>query len=335
MRRWFRRVFGEGENPLTWAVPCYSAWGVRVRAHVLFVFLVVVQLVWSALAPQGVGLGYSAVGLAVLVVLVLAHEYGHFAAVRAVGGSAEEIVLWPLGGLAHGAAPDRWGAHLWTALGGPAVNAALVLPLGAAAWGATGDRSVLVFNPFGVQSVLGSVHAGSTLATYAVVGVVWAYVLNWVLLVCNLMLPMLPLDAGRVLQALLWRSSGELRATRLAGIAGLVTAGVVLAVGVVGDQALLVGLAVFGGFVSWQAVHGARFVEETGLEMPALGDEDQEGGGKQRGDRIAEREAAERAELDQILSKISASGLDSLTRAERKTLDEATARRRAEAARER
>ena len=30
VRRVLRRVFGEGENPFDWALPLYTAWGIRV-----------------------------------------------------------------------------------------------------------------------------------------------------------------------------------------------------------------------------------------------------------------------------------------------------------------
>lgn len=322
-RRWLRRVFGEGENPLTWAIPVYSAWGIRVRVHVLFVFIAIVEMIWSVVAPDGVGVVYAALGLTVLAALVLAHEYGHCAAARMVGGEAEEIVLWPLGGLAWCSPPDRWDAHLWTTLGGPAVNLALAPILGGALWAATGDAGMLTFNPFDVPGYLGAIQTGSTLATYGVVTLAWAYVLNWVLLAFNMAVPMLPMDAGRALHALLWRGSGELRATRVAGVVGVVAAVLLLVVGVVGEQTLLMGIALFGGLVSWQSAHGARFVEETGFDVPALRDEPDPAEEKRR-----RRASEQQAEIDRILAKISATGLASLTKAERRALDRASASQR-------
>ncbi len=320
---WLQRVFGEGENPLTWAFPLYTAWGIRVRIHVIFAFLVVAQLVWSVLAPDTPGLSYTAIGLALLALLVLLHEYGHCVAARLVGGDADEIVLWPLGGLAWCRVPDRWDAHLWVALGGPLVNVALVPLLGFAVWLTTRDAALLVFNPFRISEALGSIQTSSTLATYAVVSLVWAYVLNWVLLVFNMAVVMLPMDAGRVAHALIWRQSGEFRATRVAGIIGLVFAVLLLVVGVVGGQTMLMGIALFGGFVCWQSAHGARFVEETGLGMPAIRDVPDQGPSRAEQKRQA-RVAEQQAEIDRILAKISASGMDSLSRAERRTLSRAS-----------
>ena len=60
-----------------------------------------------------------------LFLIVLLHEFGHALACRQVGGHADEIVLWPLGGIAFvksaaaagrcsGALPrDRWSISSW------------------------------------------------------------------------------------------------------------------------------------------------------------------------------------------------------------------------------
>src|SRR5512138_1919450 len=60
-----------------------------------------------------------------LFAIVLAHEFGHALACRQVGGSAERIVLWPLGGVAYVSPPQRPGATLWSLAAGPLVNLAL------------------------------------------------------------------------------------------------------------------------------------------------------------------------------------------------------------------
>src|SRR5436189_3949491 len=42
--------------------------------------------------------------------IVTLHEFGHALACRSVGGRAEQIVLWPLGGVAFVSPPPRPGA---------------------------------------------------------------------------------------------------------------------------------------------------------------------------------------------------------------------------------
>src|SRR4051812_46365326 len=45
--------------------------------------------------------------------IVLLHEFGHALACRSVGGTADRIMLWPLGGVAFVNPPPRPGAMLW------------------------------------------------------------------------------------------------------------------------------------------------------------------------------------------------------------------------------
>src|SRR5271170_292377 len=75
-----------------------------------------------------------------LFVIVTMHEFGHALACRQVGGTANQIVLWPLGGVAYVDPPPRPGAVLWSIAAGPLVNVVLfpVLTIGlwlARTWG--------------------------------------------------------------------------------------------------------------------------------------------------------------------------------------------------------
>jgi Zn-dependent protease len=46
-----------------------------------------------------------------LFLIVLLHEYGHALACRQVGGTADQIVLWPMGGVAYVDPPPGPGPH--------------------------------------------------------------------------------------------------------------------------------------------------------------------------------------------------------------------------------
>src|SRR5271156_5512222 len=61
-----------------------------------------------------------------LFLIVTLHEFGHALACRQVGGKADQIVLWPLGGVAYVNPPPRPGAMLWSIAAGPLVNAVLI-----------------------------------------------------------------------------------------------------------------------------------------------------------------------------------------------------------------
>src|SRR6476469_10682508 len=62
-----------------------------------------------------------------LFLIVTLHEYGHALACRQVGGSASQIVLWPMGGVAYVDPPPRPGATLWSIAAGPLVNVAILV----------------------------------------------------------------------------------------------------------------------------------------------------------------------------------------------------------------
>src|SRR5215469_18546308 len=65
-----------------------------------------------------------------LFLIVTLHEFGHALACRQVGGTANKIVLWPLGGVAYVDPPPRPAATLWSIAAGPLVNVALLPVLG-------------------------------------------------------------------------------------------------------------------------------------------------------------------------------------------------------------
>ena len=100
--------------------------GIEVFLHWSWFLVAVIELqvrsdtyssyVWN-------GLEYLA-----LFVIVTMHEFGHALACRLVGGRADQIILWPLGGVAYVDPPARPGAQLWSIAAGPLVNVAL-LPL--------------------------------------------------------------------------------------------------------------------------------------------------------------------------------------------------------------
>jgi Zn-dependent protease len=137
-----------------------------------------------------------------LFFIVMLHEYGHALACRQVGGTANQIVLWPLGGVAYVDPPPRPGATLWSIAAGPLVNVVLlpVLPV------------------LGILSrSLG--WAAAMPDADKLLGTIWG--INLLLLKFNL-LPIYPLDGGQILRALLWFVVGRARSLMAAVILGFV-----------------------------------------------------------------------------------------------------------------
>jgi Zn-dependent protease len=147
-----------------------------------------------------------------LFLIVMLHEFGHALACRQVGGVANQIVLWPLGGVAYVNPPQRPGAFLWSIAAGPLVNLVLVP----------------------ILKVLGTLMRSHGLAqempnTFLLLRSV-AFI-NLGLLIFN-MLPIYPLDGGQILRSLLWFVMGRARSLIAATIIGFlgVTGLIVLAV---------------------------------------------------------------------------------------------------------
>ena len=71
---------------------------------------------------------WNAMEYVTLFVIVTMHEFGHALACRQVGGSANQIVLWPLGGVAPTWTPATAGGNV-VGIAGPLVNVALYFVL--------------------------------------------------------------------------------------------------------------------------------------------------------------------------------------------------------------
>ena len=139
-----------------------------------------------------------------LFLIVTLHEFGHALACRQVGGTANKIVLWPLGGVAYVDPPQRPAATLWSIAAGPLVNVVLLgLSYALTIW---------------------AWHSGWRLAVPHAYKLVWALCfMNLGLLIFNL-LPIYPLDGGQILRSLLWFVLGRARSLKVVAVLGLLGA---------------------------------------------------------------------------------------------------------------
>ena len=146
-----------------------------------------------------VGGAGMALNLALLLVIVLAHEFGHSLVATRLGVQVSRISILPFGGMAHmSMRPDRPDLELRIALAGPAVNLVLALP------------GVLVLLAGGLGGLPDPTGGGSAMALLA-----WFTGVNLALGLFNL-LPAFPMDGGRVLRSILVPRVGELKATEVA-----------------------------------------------------------------------------------------------------------------------
>jgi Zn-dependent protease len=216
------------------SIPLFRVAGIQVYLHWSWLLIAYLEVVRPVNEYRL--LTWNIIEYVSLFGIVLLHEFGHSLACRQVGGKADRIVLWPLGGVAFVQPPPRPGAVLWSIAAGPLVNLVLV-PITAGAF-------LLARN-----AGLGQVYPDVLHFLYSIA------VINFGLLVFN-MLPVYPLDGGQILQALLWFVIGRARSLMVSGVIGLVTGAAVLGLALIRFQNTW--LAVVAGFVAWRAWEGFR-----------------------------------------------------------------------------
>lgn len=173
-----------------------------------------------------------------LFAIVLTHEFGHALACRSVGGTADKIMLWPLGGVAYVNPPQRPGATLWSIVAGPLVNVVLALPLWVAFRTA---RS-----------------AGWRASMPDAYQLIFAVLLTDILLLVFNILPIYPLDGGQILRSLLWYPLGRARSLLVAASLGFLGVAGLLALAL-WTRSIWTGLiAVYAGMNCWNGFKTAR-----------------------------------------------------------------------------
>jgi len=235
------------------AIRIFRFAGIDVFLHWSW-FLVGVFEVQSR-AGQYSSIAWNIVEYLALFSIVTLHEFGHALACRQVGGRANQIVLWPLGGVAYVDPPPRPGATLWSLAAGPLVNAVLVPILRYVA--------VLTDTPLWIN--------GRANFHDPVSSIFW---INVGLLIFNI-LPVYPLDGGQILRSLLWFILGRARSLMVAAIFGFLgVAGFIFFAVRVGDAwlgiiALYLGVNCWTGFKQAQALSQlAKLPRRTGYSCP-------------------------------------------------------------------
>ena len=172
-----------------------------------------------------------------LFLIVLTHEFGHALACRSVGGIANRIVLWPLGGVAYVDPPPRPGATLWSIAAGPLVNVVL-LPV--------------FYGLFRFGQTAGWAETSPNLMTL----VYWLGLINFGLLAFNI-LPIFPLDGGQILRSLLWFVIGRARSLLVATVLGFVGAAAFIFYAYKEGSTWLIIMAVFMVWNCWAGLKHA------------------------------------------------------------------------------
>ena len=223
------------------SIRLFKVAGIEVFLHWSWFLIAIYEVqMWRSIFSSPVWAALLYIGLFVLVTM---HEFGHALACRQVGGRADRIVLWPLGGIAFVSPPPRAGAMLWSIAAGPMVNLLLVPILS-----------------FAQHSAARAGWVNSNLDAYLIL--LWLWRINLGLLIFNL-LPIYPLDGGQIVRALLWFPLGQIRSLFIATAIGFVGGGALILFAIY-QRSLWIGIMAF--FLLSQAVFGWRQAQYLKVE---------------------------------------------------------------------
>jgi Zn-dependent protease len=214
------------------SIHLFRLFGVDVFLHWWW-FLVAIYEIQSR-AGRYSSITWNVLEYLALFMIVLMHEFGHALACRQVGGRADRIVLWPLGGVAYVDPPQRPGATLWSIAAGPLVNVALMPVL-----------SVLFFQ---------AMRTGSRDLAQLLYMVRW---INLNLFIFNI-LPVYPLDGGQILRSLLWIVLGRARSLMVATIFGLLGVAAFIGLAIYKHEPWLGIIAFYMLFICWGGLKHAQ-----------------------------------------------------------------------------
>jgi stage IV sporulation protein FB len=317
--------------------------GIDIWLHWLLLVLLLYDLftLWTNTANTAEDFALHLTWRVATFLVILLHEFGHCYAAHRVGGRASAVVLWPFGGLAHCDAPMTPRAQFWVAAGGPLVNVAMAIILGVVL------LTPLV--PVEAQPHLFSFQPpGSSYILSFIFGV---FQWNIILLVLNL-LPIYPLDGGRILQSILWgrlESFGNAclktvwvtRVTLLIVVL-LAILGAVEAVGLNRWFVFIIAIWAYiqteqlrmslmqasedGSLFGYDFSRGYSSMDHTVEARPPRPRKPsiRERLKQRRDTKEQERRARTRQRVDTLLEKISREGMNSLTSEERQFLEEAS-----------
>lgn len=218
------------------AIPLGSVAGIRLFLHWSWFLVAAIEI--EARSGRYSSLLWNILEYLAIFAIVLTHEFGHAFACRQTGGTANQILLWPFGGIAYVDPPQRPGSTLWSIAAGPLVNVALMPVFGAA---------LLVGRSSGWPDSMPNLYrfAGAVL---------W---IDIALLLFNL-LPIYPLDGGKILYAILWFFLGRARSLMAATVLGFIGIAAYAALALWSGVPWLVLMAAYMGINCWAGFQYAR-----------------------------------------------------------------------------
>lgn len=188
----------------SWSIPLFPVFGIRLELHLTFFLLVLYLWVLGYQIDSWRGASWNVLLGLLLFVCVILHELGHSLTARRYGIQTTRILLLPIGGMAQMTElPRQPSQEFMITIAGPLVNFVLA---GLAA---------------GTLSILGLLHWDYLLYVASSGGytipdlIILLGALNVIMGVFNL-IPVFPMDGGRILRSVLAMRLSYVRATQIA-----------------------------------------------------------------------------------------------------------------------
>ncbi|HVU32221.1 MAG TPA: site-2 protease family protein [Opitutaceae bacterium] len=235
---------------LSWSLKLFRVRGIQLAIHSSF-FLLLAYVAWQGWLPDPsdptaggwLGAFWNVVILLAFFTCVVLHELGHSFTAMHFGVGVRRILLMPIGGMAEfDSIPRQPARELLITLAGPAVNFVIA-----------GVLWLCVGLPHGWP--LGKYDFMANARGFAQLLVHWNLIMG-----CFNLVPVFPMDGGRIFRAILATRLPYLRATRIAAIVGkvLALAGIVIAMFVLPHpsvlMAILFAFIFFAGEMEYRAV---------------------------------------------------------------------------------
>ncbi len=319
----------------SWSFTIGTWFGTSVSVSILTPLLAVLLMV-------NLGVEAGLIATVITFVALLAHEFAHIFAARATGGYGDEIIISPFGGLALVQTGGTLMSRLLVPAAGPILNLAICMGLVPALL-TQGQSLTTLMNPMNMSEL------DISLLNRVELSCLLGFVINWLLVLINL-IPVHPLDGGRMLQAVLTAQYGAQTSNEVYLKVGTVTGFIFVFGGLLLNSALVVAIGTFVLVMNLEETYRLRSADVyddsfmgydfsqgyTSLERdPETGEPTRRRGAiaRWREARRQKREAAERERaaedarlLDDILDRLHKVGFDALTPDEKRVLNRASTR---------
>ncbi len=234
--------------------------GIPVYLHWTFalIFVYILYHAWSTGLDTHDTLWLTGMFLSVFVCVVL-HEFGHAIAARRYGVKTRDIVLLPIGGMARlERMPEKPWQELVVAVAGPLVNVIIAFFLITGIALMITPEEIEVLQAAMMSEMRGDAIEQTGIKISETIQFLTTLAFSNIILVLFNMLPVFPMDGGRVLRALLSMWVGRPRATMIASFIGIAFAACFVVYGIYQGQFTL---ALLGLFVILSARTENNFVQ--------------------------------------------------------------------------